>query len=46
MTNNVRLNRRTVMKVTGVGAVATLGARMPRLETAQPATINGNPVTG
>ena len=37
MTNRARLDRRSVMKVAGVGALAAIGAPLPRIEAAAPA---------
>lgn len=42
MAATAQLNRRSVMKVAGAGAVAALGAPLGRLEGAAPAKINGN----
>ena len=37
MANATRLDRRSVMKVAGVGALAAMGAPLPRIEAAGPA---------
>ena len=42
MANSARLDRRSVMKVAGVGALAAMGGPLRRIEAAGPAKADGH----